>query len=80
MAEIGIFVAAKVVEYLVYPIIHPLGYLFNYHCNITNFNQQIEMLDHASVRRQQSVEEANRQKDEIFPDVQEWLKGAKKII
>ena len=36
------------------------------------------MLDHASVRLQQSVEEVNRQGDEIFPDVQEWLKGAEK--
>ena len=37
MAEIGIFVVAKVAEYLVYPIICPLGYLFNYRCNIMNF-------------------------------------------
>ncbi|RVW65247.1 Disease resistance protein [Vitis vinifera] len=74
MVDIVISVAAKVAECLVDPIARQLGYLFNYRRNYVDLTEQIEMLDHARVRLQQSVEEANRQGDEIFPDVQEWLK------
>ena len=80
MVDIVISVAAKVAECLVDPIARQLGYLFNYRRNYVDLTEQIEMLDHARVRLQQSVEEANRQGDEIFPDVQEWLKGAERII
>eukprot|EP00261_Vitis_vinifera_P023809 XP_010655904.1 PREDICTED: probable disease resistance protein At4g27220 isoform X3 [Vitis vinifera] len=80
MVDIVISVAAKVAECLVDPIARQLGYLFNYRRNYVDLTEQIEMLDHARVRLQQSVEEANRQGDEIFPDVQEWLKGDERII
>ena len=80
MAEICVSVAAKVAEYLVGPILRPLGYLCNYRLNITDLNQQIDRLRHASVKVEKSVEEANRQGDEIFPGVQEWLTYAEGII
>ncbi|KAL6333007.1 hypothetical protein AAG906_020027 [Vitis piasezkii] len=73
MVEIVISVAAKVAEYLVDPIIRPLGYLYNYHRNITDLNQQIENLRRAREELQIPVNEANRQGDEIFPGVREWL-------
>ncbi|XP_034679687.1 probable disease resistance protein At4g27220 [Vitis riparia] len=80
MVDTVISVAAKVAECLVDIIADQLGYLFNYRRNYVDLIEQFEMLDHARVRLQQSVEEANRQGDEIFPDVQEWLKGAERII
>ncbi|KAL6332979.1 hypothetical protein AAG906_019994 [Vitis piasezkii] len=80
MVEIVISVAAKVAEYLVDPIIRPLGYLFNYHRNITDLNQQIENLHRAREELQIPVNEANRQGDEIFPGVREWLTYAEGII
>ncbi|KAJ9691581.1 hypothetical protein PVL29_013693 [Vitis rotundifolia] len=80
MVEIVISVAAKVAEYLVDPIIRPLGYLFNYHRNITDLNQQIDSLHLARERLQIPVDEANRQADEILPGVQEWLTYAEGII
>ncbi|XP_034698425.1 probable disease resistance protein At4g27220 [Vitis riparia] len=80
MVEIVISVAAKVAEYLVDPIIRPLGYLFNYHRNITDLNQQIDSLHLAREELQIPVNEANRQGDEIFPGVREWLTYAEGII
>ena len=80
MVEIVFSVAAKVAEYLVDPIIRPLGYLFNYRRNITDLNQQIDSLDLARERLQIPVDEANRQRDKIFRDVQEWLTYADGII
>ena len=80
MVEIVISVAAKVAEYLVDPIIRPLGYLFNYHRNITDLNQQIENLHLAREELQIPVNEANRQGDEILPGVREWLTYAEGII
>ncbi|RVW17212.1 putative disease resistance protein [Vitis vinifera] len=80
MVEIVISVAAKVADYLVGPIIRPLGFLVNYRHNITDLNKQIERLDLARDRLQIPVDEANRQGDEIFRDVQEWLTYAEGII
>ncbi|WJZ97446.1 hypothetical protein VitviT2T_016049 [Vitis vinifera] len=80
MVEIVISVAAKVAEYLVDSIIRPLGYLVNYHRNITDLNQRIDSLHLARERLQVPVDEANRQGDEIFPGVQEWQTYAEGII
>ncbi|KAJ9691580.1 hypothetical protein PVL29_013692 [Vitis rotundifolia] len=80
MVEIVISVAAKVAEYLVDPITRQLGYLFNYRRNMMDLNQQIDSLHLARVRLQIPVDEANRQGDDIFPGVQEWLTYAEGII
>ena len=56
------------------------GYLWNYHSNISELTQQIEKLRDGRVRVQQSVDEANRQGDEIFPDVENWLSRAEEMI
>ncbi|KAJ9691576.1 hypothetical protein PVL29_013688 [Vitis rotundifolia] len=80
MVEIVISAAAKVAEYLVDPIIRPLGYLVNYRRNITDLNQQINSLQLARGGLQIPVDEANRQGDFIFPGVQEWLTYAEGII
>ena len=72
--------AAKVTGCLLDPITRQFGYLFNYRRNITDFNQQIHSLDRARERLQIDVEAANRQGDEIYPHVQEWLTYAEGII
>ncbi|XP_059599283.1 probable disease resistance protein At4g27220 isoform X3 [Vitis vinifera] len=80
MVDIVISVAAKVAEYLVGPIIRPLGYVVNYRHNITDLNQKIQSLHLERERLQIPVDDANRQRDEIFSDVQEWLTYAEGII
>ncbi|RVW53214.1 Disease resistance protein [Vitis vinifera] len=80
MAEILISIAAKVAEYLVAPIVRPLGYLFNYRSNLDNLEEQVDKLGDARERRQRDVDDANRQGDEIEPDVQKWLTRTEGII
>ncbi|RVW78428.1 Disease resistance protein [Vitis vinifera] len=80
MVDIVISVAAKVAEYLVGPTIRPLGYVVNYRHNITDLNQKIQSLHLERERLQIPVDDANRQGDEIFSDVQEWLTYAEGII
>ncbi|XP_034708971.1 probable disease resistance protein At4g27220 [Vitis riparia] len=80
MAEILISVAAKVAECLVAPIVRPLGYLFNYRSNLDKLEEQVENLGDARGRLQRDVDDANRQGDEIEPDVQRWLTRTEGII
>ncbi|KAL6324302.1 hypothetical protein AAG906_007432 [Vitis piasezkii] len=80
MAEILISVAVKVAEYLVAPIVRPLGYLFNYCSNLDKLKEQVEKMGDARGRLQRDVDEANRQGDEIEPAVQKWLTSTEKII
>ena len=72
-------VAERVVESLLARIGRHVGYVWNYRSNISNLTQQIEKL-RDGVRVQQFVDEANRQGDEIFPDVQKWLSRAEEMI
>ncbi|XP_034707644.1 uncharacterized protein LOC117930941 isoform X2 [Vitis riparia] len=80
MADIVISVVAKVAEYLVAPIGRQLGYLYNYRINLDKLEEQVEKLGDARGRLQRDVEEADRQGDEIEPDVQKWLTRAEGII
>ncbi|XP_034707108.1 probable disease resistance protein At1g62630 [Vitis riparia] len=80
MADIVISVVAKVAEYLVAPIGRQLGYLYNYRCNLDKLEEQVEKLGVARGRLQRDVDEADRQGDEIEPDVQKWLTRTEGII
>ena len=73
-------IAEKVAEKLVARIGRHLGYLFNYRSNILDLTQQIEKLRDGRMRVQQSVDEANRQGDDTFHDVEKWLSRAEEII
>ena len=57
-----------------------LGYLYDYHRNLDYLKEQVEKLDDTRERLRLSVNEACRQGDVIFPDVQKWLKRAEGII
>ena len=80
MVEIGVSVAAKVSEYLVDPVVRPLGYLFNYRTNIEDLSEKVEKLRYARDRQQHSVDEAKRNGREIFDDVSNWLTRADGFI
>ena len=80
MVEIGVSVAAKVSEYLVDPVVRPLGYLFNYRNNIGGLSEKVEKLRGAMERQQHSVDEAKRNGEVIFDDVSEWLTRADEFI
>ena len=80
MADIVISVVAKVAEYLVAPIGRQLGYLYNYRSNLDKLEEQVEKLGDARGRLQRDVDEADRQGDEIEPDVQKWLTRTEGII
>ena len=80
MLDIVISVVAKVAEYLVAPIERQLGYLYNYRSNLDKLEEQVEKLGDARGRLQRDVDEADRQGDEIEPDVQKWLTRTEGII
>ena len=80
MVEIGVSVAAKVSEYLVDPVVRPLGYLFSYRTNIEDLSEKVEKLRYAMDRQQHSVDEAKRNGREIFDDVSNWLTRADGFI
>ena len=80
MVEIGVSVAAKVSEYLVDPVVRPLGYLFNYRTNIEDLSEKVKKLRYAMDRQQHSVDEAKRNGREIFDDVSNWLTRADGFI
>ena len=80
MVEIGVSVAAKVSEYLVGPVVRPLGYLFNYRTNIEELSEKVEKLRGAMDRQQHSVDEAKRNGEVIFDDVSKWLTRADGFI
>ena len=73
-------VAEIVAENLFARIGRHVVYLWNYHSNILELTQQIEKLRDGRVRVQLSVDEANRQGDEIFPDVEKWLSRNEEMI
>ncbi|KAJ9682085.1 hypothetical protein PVL29_018123 [Vitis rotundifolia] len=80
MADIVISVVAKVAEYLVAPIGRQLGYLYNCRSNLDKLEEQVEKLGDARGRLQRDVDEADRQGDEIEPDVKNWLTSTEGII
>ncbi|KAF3453161.1 hypothetical protein FNV43_RR03598 [Rhamnella rubrinervis] len=80
MIDILISIAAKVGEYTVAPIGRQLGYLFSYQKNVEDFNTKIGDLKNVKERLQHEVEEAQRNGENIFDDVNDWITKVDKII
>ncbi|KAF3453152.1 hypothetical protein FNV43_RR03589 [Rhamnella rubrinervis] len=80
MVDILISIAAKVGEYTVAPIGRQLGYLFCYKRNVEDFNTKIGDLKNVKERLQHEVEEAQRNGENIFDDVNDWITKVDKII
>lgn len=70
----------KVVESLYVQIQRYLSYVWNYRSNISNLTEQMEKLRHGRMWVCIRVDEANRQGDEVFPDVEKWLSRVKEMI
>ncbi|XVF30815.1 hypothetical protein REPUB_Repub16aG0090700 [Reevesia pubescens] len=65
--------AGKAAEYTVDPIAQQLSYLFKPKSKFQNFRDQLQKLKDARERVQQKVNEAKRNGEEIFNDVDRWL-------
>ncbi|XVF30826.1 hypothetical protein REPUB_Repub16aG0091400 [Reevesia pubescens] len=65
--------AGKAAEYTVDPIAQQLSYLFKPKSKFQNFRDQLQKLKDARERVQQKVNEAKRNGEKIFNDVDRWL-------
>ncbi|MBA0618683.1 hypothetical protein Godav_027989, partial [Gossypium davidsonii] len=73
LASILESLASKAAEYMVDSTPEQLGYLFNYESKFQNLWSKVQELKDARQRVQQSVDEANRNGEKIFDDVERWL-------
>ena len=80
MVEIVVAVATKVAEYLVAPIASPFRYLQNYKSNLENLNNEVKKLEARRETVRHSVEDANRNGEEIEKHVENWLGSVENII
>ncbi|KAK2640676.1 hypothetical protein Ddye_028471 [Dipteronia dyeriana] len=79
MDEIATSIAAKVSEYFVEPIIHPLSYIWNYKTNFQNLETELRKLNGRREAVEHSVEASRRNGEEIEQQVNSWIDSAKKI-
>ncbi|KAG2694933.1 hypothetical protein I3760_08G167000 [Carya illinoinensis] len=80
MAEnIVISVVAKIAAYTVAPVGRWLCYSFHFNSNIENLKNQEDKLQHARERVQHSVDAALSNGEEIYSDVNKWLKDVDRI-
>ncbi|XP_040937841.1 disease resistance protein RPS2 isoform X3 [Gossypium hirsutum] len=73
LASILESLASKAAEYMVDSTPEQLGYLFNHESKFQNLWSKVQELKDARQRVQQSVDEANRNGEKIFHDVERWL-------
>ncbi|MBA0742306.1 hypothetical protein Gogos_015374 [Gossypium gossypioides] len=73
LASILESLASKAAEYMVDSTSEQLGYLFNHESKFQNLWSKVQELKDARQRVQQSVDEANRNGEKIFDDVERWL-------
>ncbi|KAB2058692.1 hypothetical protein ES319_A11G251100v1 [Gossypium barbadense] len=73
LASILESLASKAAEYMVDSTPEQLGYLFNHESKFQNLWSKVQELKDARQRVQQSVDEANRNGEKIFDDVERWL-------
>ncbi|KAK8271593.1 hypothetical protein V6Z11_D11G270700, partial [Gossypium hirsutum] len=73
LASILESLASKAAEYMVDSTHEQLGYLFNHESKFQNLWSKVQELKDARQRVQQSVDEANRNGEKIFDDVERWL-------
>ncbi|XP_048420492.1 probable disease resistance protein At4g27220 [Pyrus x bretschneideri] len=78
--EIIIAIASKIGECLVTPIGTEFGYLIHYHSNLESLRGEIKKLFDKKDGVQGSVDAAQRNGENIKPDVQSWLKNVNDMI
>ncbi|XVF56889.1 hypothetical protein PTKIN_Ptkin06aG0156800 [Pterospermum kingtungense] len=66
-------IAGKAAEYAVDPIARQFSYLFKYKTKFQNLEGQLQQLKDARDRVQQNVNQANRQGEDIYDNVNRWL-------
>ncbi|KVI07453.1 AAA+ ATPase domain-containing protein [Cynara cardunculus var. scolymus] len=74
--DIAVSVLAKLLEYMVRPIVHPFGYIVHHNTNINGLRSQILCLDNTRFGVQQQVDVAGRNGETVIPVVQDWLAKA----
>uniref|UniRef100_A0A2N9FFY4 Reverse transcriptase zinc-binding domain-containing protein n=1 Tax=Fagus sylvatica TaxID=28930 RepID=A0A2N9FFY4_FAGSY len=80
MAGIWISIAAKIVEYLVEPILNQFDYLINFNDNVEDLTKQVEKLEAIKLKVKQLIEIARRNAEDIKLDVERWLSNVDEII
>ncbi|XP_048325306.2 disease resistance protein At4g27190 isoform X2 [Ziziphus jujuba] len=78
--EIFVSIGAKISECLVEPIAHQLGYLFYYKSNVEKLRTQVQNLKVVKDKLQHSIDEANRNGEEIEADVLSWMSRVDGIL
>ncbi|GMI65264.1 hypothetical protein HRI_000195700 [Hibiscus trionum] len=73
-------VAGKATEYAVDPIAQQFSYLFKHKSKFQNLRCKVGDLKDAGERVKQSVREADRNGEVIFPDVERWLAAVNEKI
>ncbi|KAH1083181.1 hypothetical protein J1N35_022942 [Gossypium stocksii] len=67
------FLASKAAEYMVDTTVAQLSYVFKHDNKFQNLWGKVEELNCARQRVQQSVDEAKRNGEKIFDNVERWL-------
>jgi uncharacterized protein (DUF362 family) len=80
MAGIWISIAAKILEYLVEPILNQFDYLINFNDNVEDLTKQVEKLEAIKLKVKQLIEIARRNAEDIKLDVERWLSNVDEII
>ncbi|KAA8524540.1 hypothetical protein F0562_010963 [Nyssa sinensis] len=78
--DLVVSIAAKIGEYLVAPIGRRLGYLISYNTNVDLLRTRLRELKNAQVRVQGSVNVAERNLQDILPDVRCWLTSVNGVV
>ncbi|KAL7161699.1 hypothetical protein ACSBR2_042218 [Camellia fascicularis] len=77
--SIVIPIVTKIVKFLVAPACRQFGYLIFYERNIENLKKQVQKLEDERFGVQKSVEEAERKRENIKPNVERWLTTVNKL-
>ena len=78
MAGIWISIAAKIVEYLVEPILNRFDYLINFNDNVEDLTKQVEKLEAINLKVKQLIEIARRNTEDI--KLERWLSNVDEIV
>ncbi|KAJ9562208.1 hypothetical protein OSB04_007368 [Centaurea solstitialis] len=78
--DLAVSVLAKLLEYMVRPMVHPFGYILHHHTNITGLRGQVLCLENARVLVQHQVDLAGRNGETVVPIVNDWLVKANDLV
>ncbi|XP_056173068.1 disease resistance protein At4g27190-like isoform X2 [Syzygium oleosum] len=79
MADIVLSVASIVAEYLVAPVSRQCGYVIFSDSHVRQLEDEVKKLDHARLRVQHSIDEAQNKMKPIEEDVKDWVDKEKTI-